>query len=83
MDPKIVIDQTERSLAQVDRTVTSLLDDVQSAVASWTTDRVYSHLGGPLNVASRVSELAVAVARRDELRDQLQLLKAVYKPEEP
>ena len=82
MDPKLIIDHTERSLARADQGIASLIEDIQSAVASWTPDRVYSHLGGPINVASRISELAVATARRDELRDQLELLRVAYTPKE-
>lgn len=82
MDPKLIIDYTERSLTRADQDIARLIEDIQSAVASWTPDRIYSHLGGPINVVSRISELAVATARRDELRDRLELLKDDYTFEE-
>lgn len=75
MDLKHIIDYTERSLSRADQDIARLVEDIQSAVASWTPDRVYSHLGGPINIASRISELAVATARRDELRERIELLK--------
>lgn len=81
MDPQLIIRNTKSNLTDAETTVARLVGHIQSAVASWTPDNVYSVRGGPVNVAALIAELSAATARRDTLRESLMKLRAAHSEE--